>query len=283
LSISIHLCTHPDLEATNAVVMAAFDVQSSRQEALRRYLALQPDGAFIAKENDSIVGFGAVMDYGGFAYVGLMSVHPGVQKRGIGRLILEQLLSVLDTRGCPTVLLDATPVGAALYEQYGFVDEDTTLVFRQTQPVQLSPVRAGGMFPLKNEDLPAVIAFDALYFGAERGNVLASYLADVPQRAFIVRDNEGKLAGYMMAQPAVLGPWLARSTEAAEQLLSHALTLPFESEPSVFVSAHHHDALAMLDRYGFRLQRSLRHMRGGQALPRARQTSLYGQISLGLG
>jgi GNAT superfamily N-acetyltransferase len=219
LSISIHLCTHTDLEATDAVVMAARGVQSSRQEALRRYLALQPDGAFIAEENDSILGFGAVMDYGAFAYVGLMSVQPRVQKRGIGRLILEQLLSVLDVWGCPTVLLDATPVGAPLYEQYGFVDEDTTLVFRQTQRVQPSPVRAGGIFPLKNEDLPAVIAFDAPYFGAERGNILASYLADVPQRAFIVRDNEGKLAGYMMAQPAVLGPWVARSAEAAEQLL----------------------------------------------------------------
>src|SRR5712691_7416587 len=127
MSASVHPFTETELEATDEVVMAAYNVQHSRKKALRRYLALQPDGSFLAKHNSTVIGFGAAIDYGPFAYIGLMSVHPSVQKQGIGRLLLERLLDWLDERGCATLLLDATPLGAALYERYGFIEDDVTV------------------------------------------------------------------------------------------------------------------------------------------------------------
>src|SRR5438093_12615489 len=111
MNISIHPFTEAELEAADEVIMAAYNIQHSRKETLHRYLALQQDGSFLAKQDGTIVGFGAVIDYGSFAYVGLMSVLPTMQKRGIGRLLMEHLLAWLDARGCATVLLDATPVG----------------------------------------------------------------------------------------------------------------------------------------------------------------------------
>jgi predicted N-acetyltransferase YhbS len=137
MTISIDLLTVDDLEATNTIVMAAYNVRQSRMEALRRHLLFQPDGSFVAKDDGAIVGFGAVVDYGLFAYVGLMSVAPSMQKRGIGALILERLLAYLDERGCATVLLDASPAGKPLYDRFGFVEEDTTVVLKQTEQVPL--------------------------------------------------------------------------------------------------------------------------------------------------
>ncbi len=283
MHISIHPFTKAEFEITNEMLKAAYNVPLSRRESLCRYLTLQPDGAFVAKHDGRIIGFGGAMDYGSFAYIGLMAVHPTMQKRGVGGLILERLLTWLDERGCPTALLDATPVGAPLYKHYGFTAEDTTAALRLTQRVPLPDQSSEGISLLSKADLPAVVAFDAPYFGADRHAILTSYWADDPQRAFIVHDGNGQITGYLFAQPTTLGPWLVSTVEDAERLLMQALTLPFEGEPNVFVSAYNTAALQLLNRYGFTQQRTLSHMRRGRQIQRSRHTLIYGQASLGFG
>lgn len=283
MNISIQPFTAAELEATDAVIMAAYHIEHSRKENLLRYLALQPGGSFVALHNGTVVGFGGVMDYGPFAYIGLMCVHPSMQKRGIAGLLMEQLLAWLDARGCPTILLDASTAGIPLYKHYGFIEEDETLVLQQTQAISLPRYPSTGISIAAEQDLPALMAFDASYFGAERGALLTSYWEDNPQRVLLAQDVHGQLHGYLIAQSRVLGPWLARTVQDAERLLVHALTLPFENGLQVFVSASNNDALALLKRYGFCPQRALSHMRKGQFVQRSRHTVLYGQVSLGFG
>jgi len=282
MSITVHPLREADLDATDIVVMAAYNVAQSRKSSLQFYMALQPDGAYVAKDGETIVGFGAALNYGPFAYIGLMSVHPSMQKRGIGRAILERLLIWLEEQHCPTALLDATPIGAPLYEQFGFVTDDMTVVMRQEQEIPLNERISYSLVSLLQEqDVEALIAFDALHFGARREAVLKHYFQ--PGRVFITRDEHEQITGYIVAQPHSLGPWVAQAPEAAEQLLLTALTLPFEEKPSVFISANNHAALTLLQRYGFVKERDLKHMYRGEHVQRARQTALYGQISLGLG
>ncbi len=125
--LSIRLLSEYLLDATDAVVMAAYQAAHSRKERLRRYLNLQPDGSFVALLDEAVVGFGAMMGYGGFAYVGLMSVRPDIQKRGIGATLLECCLDWAHTRHFSTLLLDATPAGFPLYQRYGFVEEEQSV------------------------------------------------------------------------------------------------------------------------------------------------------------
>ena len=205
MSLSIHRLTEAELEATDEVIMTAYNIQQSRKETLHRYLALQPQGSYVAKDN------------GPFAYIGLMSVHPSRQKQGVGRLLLEQLLSWIESRGCSTVLLDATPVGAPLYEQFGFMEDDQTVVLRQTQHVPLPRSFPGGVRTLHEKDLAQVIAFDAPCFGAQRGAVLTSYWADNPQRALVMHNPKGQITGYLLAQSQTLGPWVALTAEDQER------------------------------------------------------------------
>jgi len=257
--------------------------QESSKESLRRYLAIQPGGSFVAKQNDEVIGFGGALDYGPFAYIGLMCVHPCMQKRGIGAMLLEQLHTWLDARGCPTFLLDASAAGAPLYQHYGYMEDDITAVFRQTQPASLPRHLPTGVSLLSSDDLPALVAFDAPHFGVDRGAILATYLADAPERVLVVRNQDGLMTGYLIAQPRSIGPWVANSAEDAERLLLHGLALPFESEPSVFVSANNSDAIGLLSRYGFSQQRVLSHMWKGKYVHRSRRMAIYGQASLGFG
>lgn len=283
MTFSLHPLREADLDAIDEVVKAAYSIPHSRKDTLRHYLTLQPDGAFVVKENDATVGFGAALDYGLFAYIGLMSVHPSVQKRGVGRLLMDALLTWLAGRACRTVLLDASQAGAPLYLQYGFVEDDRTLDIRQVQNTALPRTRSEQVSRLQNEDFAKLVAFDTTYFGASREPLLAMYYADDPQRVFVTRESNGAITGYLIAQARTIGPWVARSAEDAELLLQCALTLPYSAKPTVFVSAHNAHALTLLARYGFEQARSLSHMRKGVPVERSRTTTLYGQASLGFG
>lgn len=285
MSITVHLLCETDLDATDAVVMAAYNVATSRKSSLRLYMALQPDGAYVAKDGDTIVGFGAALNYGPFAYIGLMSVHPSMQKRGIGHAILERLLTWLEEQHCPTALLDATPVGAPLYEQYGFITDDITMVMRleqpERQPLSIENFSYSHMSSLREQDVESLITFDASYFGARREAVLMHYIQ--PGRVFVTKNERGHITGYIVAQSHTIGPWVAQTGEDAAQLFYAALALPFEDRPGVFVSAHNDNALALLYHWGFVEQRNLKHMYRGIHVIRERRDALYGQVSLGLG
>jgi len=280
---SLHPFSEIDLDAVTEVVKAAYNLPHSRKDTLRQYLKLQPDGAFVVKDNDTAIGFGAALDYGPFAYIGLMSVHPSMQKRGVGRLLMDTLLTWLAERGCQTVLLDASQAGAPLYLQYGFAEDDRTLDMRQVQNIVLPHTHSERVSRLKDTDFAKLVAFDTTQFGASREALLAAYYTDDPQRVFVTRDTNGDITGYLIAQTRTIGPWVARSTRDAEQLLHHALTLSYSAEPMVFVSAQHSSALALLARYSFTRTRSLSHMRKGLVVERNRATTLYGQASLGFG
>ncbi len=283
MSITVFPFTEAELDATNDVVMAAYNVLQSRKDSLRSYLTFQSAGSFIAKDNDAVVGFGGVLDYGPFAYVGQMSVLPTAQKRGIGQLLMERLLAWLEAQHCPTALLDATPVGESVYRHNGFLEDDQTVVWQQNEHVLLPRHLPFGVSRLTEIEIPALMQFDAPHFGAGRGEVLNAYCVRYPNRVLVIHATDGHISGYVVAQSQVIGPLVAQTKEDAERLLVHALALPFESKPSVFVSAQHTDASHLLTRYGFVQQRTLSHMWVGKHLARNRHTTLYGQASLGFG
>jgi N-acetylglutamate synthase-like GNAT family acetyltransferase len=227
--------------------MAAYGRPSSFQSELQRYLKLQPDGWLIAECDGSPVGMVGAVDYGGVAYVGLMGVHPAAQKQGIGWALLEKLLAWLDRRNCPLALLDATQAGVPLYAKFGFVEDEKSLVFEQDSVGKrvncLTQVRV-----LRSHDLNALSAFDTPIFGADRQEVFAAFLQEIPDRAFIVRDETDQISGYLFAQSEKLGPWAANTPEVAETLLAAALSLP-DNMPKVLVPGSNVSARQLLIRY----------------------------------
>ena len=283
MDISIHGLTEADVAGADDVLRSAFGAPESHVADIRRYLALQPDGwlAAIAPQGQ-LVGMVGAVDYGPFAWVGLMAVHAEAQHRGIGFALVQRLLTWLDARGTPMALLDATEAGAPLYRRFGFVEDDQTYKFQHPSYGRSSGLPAG-VRPVQAEDVPALADFDTPIFGANRARVLHALLIEFSGRAFLVESGAGQIAGYLFAQTRRLGPWVAKRPQDAEVLLQAALSLPYAGAPLVVVPGMNTTAIEQVERFGFQLVSPHRHMRRGGASSPSRRAAIYGQASFALG
>lgn len=136
---------------------------------------------------------------------------------------------------------------------------------------------------LRSHELNALSAFDTPIFGADRQEVFAAFLQEIPDRAFIVRDETDQISGYLFAQSDKLGPWAANTPEVAETLLAAALSLPFDNTPKVLVPGSNLSAWQLLIRYGFKQKRVLIHMRRGRNASPGHRVMLYGMASFAIG
>jgi len=289
VTISIRTLTADDLDAADAVLMAAYSSPSRKRE-LARYLALQPDGWRLATLDGVPAGAGGAIDYGAFGYIGLVGVHPAMQQRGVALGVMEHLLAWLHKRGTQVALLDASPAGYPLYERMGFAVDDTVTFFTRRSPAPPAPPAPPAsphqtrtiVRSAHRDDLPALAAFDIPRFGADRSAVLAAYLDESEGRSFLVHDEVDHVTGFLFA-PRLLGPWMAATPEVAEALLVAALALPWHGPVSVQAPAANSHAEPLLRRYGFAPDRTLRHMRLGGYAQLARRMQMYGQASFALG
>lgn len=283
MDLQIRPLTGDDIPAAGPVLNAAFRADTSYEPELRRYLRLQPDGWFLATVDGQAAGTVGAFDHGPFAWLGLMSVAPALQGRGIARALLGEMLAWLDDRRCPLVLLDASAAGAPLYPRYGFVDRDDVVVYQRAAGAVVTGLRAASVHAMAPTDLGEVAAFDAPLFGADRGRVLGAYLQEFPGRAFLSRDAGGQVDGYLIAQPRRIGPWVAASAAAAAALLAAALTLPAVGSLAALTPAANTSGADLLTDYGFSRQRALRHMGRGHGAYSGRRACIYGQASFALG
>lgn len=281
MSLTVRRMMPADLEIASMIVLAAYRRSHSHEAALllRRYLQLQPDGWYLALWSGEPVGLGGAIDFGSFATLGLMSVLPAMQKRGIGQALMEQLLSWLDARGCPTVFLNARERAVSLYERSGFVTlEETHRYLFSPRPAKSE--KLPGISLLEKESLPAVAAFDAPAFGASRLRVLSDFLDRDSQRFFVSKDTAGSLTGLLVAEAASVGPWHAVNGETADLLLQQALQLPYTGPFLVSLLANNVGARTLFTRYGGQHSDTLFHMYRGLPLQRDPQQRLYGMASL---
>jgi len=285
LSIDIHLLSEADFDQIDEMMKAAYKVSFSRRRELERYLSFQPKSHPLVASNDGeLVGFGAALNYGPFAYIGLMAVSPKSQRRGVGGTILGRLLEWLDGIGCPTVLLDASYAGEPLYAKNGFTALDQTHVLRQTRKLELSRhVGSSIINVFSPEELSEICSFDAPFFGVDRKSLLRSYFGEFPSRTLLSRSNDHQINGFIVAQKRSLGPWVASDPIVAEGLLSRAMEFTFDEAPTVVVSALNEACLNLLFKNGFEITRSNRHMYKGKLVQRARSTAIYGQATMGFG
>jgi GNAT superfamily N-acetyltransferase len=281
MTISIHPLTTADLDYADAIQQAAYG-GGSRKDRLQFYLSLQPDGWLLARLDGEPAGIAGGTNYGTVGHIGLVAVDPSKQRQGVALALMEHLLSWFAAQRCLVIQLDASEAGAPLYRRLGFVEDEKTLGFTQDD-CALRPAQSERVGAVRANDIPALETFDTPIFGGARATVFAAALAEAPERAFIARDAEGRISGYLFAQPLVLGPWAAHTPADAEALLAAALTLPFSGAIRTLTPSSNTDAANMLMRYGFSPQRLLRRMRRGGAAAAGRRALLYGQTSLAIG
>lgn len=282
MNLTFRLCTAQDISLADGPFIAAYGFQESRKDLLHQYWALQPDGWWLALLDAKPVGFGGAVDYGPFCFIGMISVHPSVQRRGIGKALMERILAWGQERHCPTMLLDANEGAVSLYQRLGFVEEGIILKFLQFGKVTLPPL-ASDLHQILPSDISALVAFDAPFFGAERSKIFQSYLRESTVRGFLARDSEEAVTGYIFAEPGFLGPWVASTPEIAEHLLVQMLTQTNGYRYSTTLPEVNDEGLHLLKRYNFHPQGKEMYMRYGAPIDSRQLAMIYGEASSALG
>jgi GNAT superfamily N-acetyltransferase len=173
-----------------------------------------------------IVATTATLPYGArFAWVSMVLVASNYRRRGLATQLLR--LAMADLAAARLVpLLDATPDGHAVYRRLGFEDcwGFTRLVRRERRPA--SPVAGVTIRAITDADWPALTAYDAAAFGAERSAVLAGLRGRLPAAELIASRN-GRVAGFLLGRDgglaAQLGPLIADDDTVACALAARAL------------------------------------------------------------
>jgi ribosomal protein S18 acetylase RimI-like enzyme len=257
-----------DLAAVDRITTAAYG--HPMNPGMESRLAAGARNAFVAEHDGTAAGFVMATDYGGVAYVASMGVDPAYQRLGIARAMMTRLVEQLERAGVTGMLLDATGSGAPLYESFGFAGTDRTLVYER-QPRSAAPVAPP---PISAEDLTRAETIDREICGCDRGAVLRAF-ADEPGAFLILHEH-----GYAIAREHTLGPWVARSPDAARALLHEALGAG-PALRRIFIPECNRAALQLAESSGFVRARSLRHMERGPSP--FQRTLIFGQASLGHG
>jgi len=282
MSLAIRSLSEADLENANSILQSAFKTSESRIIDLHMYRKIQPDGWFLALQNGTPVGMVGTTDYGAFAYVGMMAVHPQAQRQGVGLALMRHLLAWLDEQRMPFVLLDASPEGQPLYEKLGFVAYDSVYVFQRHGGLA-SHDRPPQVQVVSTRDLDELVKYDTQVFGADRGRVLRALLTTFPERTLMLRGEGGQMTGYVVAQKSRVGPWVTQHPQDAEMLLRAALSLPCAETVSVVVPGVNQEAVELMRHFGFETARVNRHMGRGPSAPSRQLRRIYAQTSLALG
>jgi hypothetical protein len=128
-------------------------------------------------------------------------------------------------------ILDATPDGRAVYRRLGFEDSWSfaRLLRRQRQHTTelfVGPAADVVVRAIVDQDWPALCAYDAAAFGADRSAVLRGLRGRLPAAEFVA-EHAGRVVGFALGRDgglaAQVGPLIADDEAIAAALLERAL------------------------------------------------------------
>jgi ribosomal protein S18 acetylase RimI-like enzyme len=207
-SSSIRLFKESDIEF--AYEMTKIEGWNYPKEDIQRMFSYNPSSCFVAEVDGKRVGHVFSVKYGRLGWIGLLIVRAEYRKKGIGTLLMKEVMNHLLSGGVETVKLEAVSAIATIYRKLGFVDEYDSLRFlgvgRKIDSAANLNVKL-----LKKETVKKIAEFDAEYFGANRIKVLSSLCNDNPKLCFVSYAGS-KLVGYIMCRRAEkgyrIGPWV---------------------------------------------------------------------------
>jgi len=237
---------------------------------IERCWQYEPNGCFIAEDQNKSIGHVFSICYGKMGWIGLLIVNPEKRERGVGAILMHTAISYLQRAGVETIRLEAVEKAVALYKHLGFREEfDTLRLSKQLKGKEELEHRVGEkIFPMKEEDIENIAKFDSKYFGANRLRVLWSLYKDQPQHCFVARENQ-RILGYLMSRKIpnahLIGPWVCGKPDKAEELLNAYINSMEEGkiELRLGMPVPNINGARLIEKLGFQVTRKrLRMIRG---------------------
>ena len=199
----------------------AFDLLRGVRDA-RWFVAEAPDGG--------LAGMVGAVPLGAVGILCHLAVHHGYRGLGLGRELSAWAVAYLKGRGARTVRLYATGPAEGIYRSLGFREMGRRTVYRLDGPTRRAATKSADVRrvdTLRFGDLPELYGLDLWGHGADRSPLLFSALGLRSGMGFVTRDAAGRIEGYLILDasddPVRLGPFSARTTDAARRLLLRAL------------------------------------------------------------
>jgi GNAT superfamily N-acetyltransferase len=247
--------TPADIAAGLALSRAARWNQTVREWEL--FLRLSPEGCRVAVSDERVVGTVATASYEDrFAWIGMVLVDPAERGQGIGSRLMAEALDVL--KDMPSIRLDATPAGHAVYQKLDFVDEYRLSRMETVVSSEDLAPRHNHARPMTRDDLSAVAIFDSQVFGADRSLTLEWMFDGAPEYAWVIEERR-QIVGFTFGRRGLnfehLGPVVAHDQQIARLLVSAALDR--QAGKAFIIDASHceTDWRSWLESIGFREQR----------------------------
>jgi GNAT superfamily N-acetyltransferase len=180
---------------------------------------------------DRIVATTATLPYGSrFAWISMVLVKSEFRRHGLATQLMRRAMDDLAREG-RVPILDATPDGRAVYRKLGFEDSwgFARLLRRERQHTTepfVGPAADVVVRAIGDQDWPALCAYDAAAFGADRSAVLGGLRGRLPAAEFVA-EHAGRVVGFALGRDgglaAQIGPLIADDEAIAAALLAPAL------------------------------------------------------------
>jgi GNAT superfamily N-acetyltransferase len=216
---------------------------------------------YAVRDGVRVIATAATLPYGRCAWISMVLVAMAHRRRGLATRLLHRCIA--DIQGAGLIpALDATPAGAEVYKPLGFQE---AFGFARLAPSQVKIKAEPGPImvrPIEDSVWPALRAYDAAVFGADRSNILARMRGRLPI-ANLYAERDGRIAGMLLGRDgrtaSHLGPLIAEDDATATALLAQALS---RIDGSVYIDLA--DAKtgvrAFLESAGFVVQRPFTRM-----------------------
>jgi len=175
-------------------------------------------GAYVAERDGAIVGTGVSSAHGPVGWVGVIFVTPSIRGTGLGRRITRTVIERLESAGCRSQVLIASPMGRPVYEREGFRAYERQVRFTiDGLPPDDDPgdARVRALVPA---DLDAVLALDRAVTGEDREWVIRELVT--PGSAIVALGPDGSVRGYLARAPWRGGAVVAPDPDDAIRLLT---------------------------------------------------------------
>jgi GNAT superfamily N-acetyltransferase len=216
----------------------------------RNVLSLAPDGCFGIECDGELRATATAVCFGQeLAWIGMVLTDAAYRGRGFARRLMEHAIEYLRCRRVNWIKLDATDMGRPLYARLGFRDEAG--IERWIRKPQEFSMRSTSPGPFVLDS-----GLDREAFGADRSQLLR-VLAGIESTSIA---GLGFAMGRGGSRAAYFGPCVARSTDAARDLL--AWFLKRHAEESVYwdILPGNGEAVQIAREYGFERVRELVRM-----------------------
>jgi GNAT superfamily N-acetyltransferase len=228
----------------------------------RVYALVTPEGRIVATT--------ATLPFGGrFAWISMVLVAGEYRRRGLATQLMRRAMDELAAAGLVPAL-DATPDGRAVYRRLGFTDSwgFARLIRRERQGAPAFAAPAGVTIrAVTDADWPALCAYDATAFGAERGAVLAGMRGRLPS-AELVAERADRVAGFLLGRDGMVAghlcPLIADDDAIAGALLARALNT-LDGPLFIDLADSKTDVRGLLDAHGFTAVRPFTRMAHGSS------------------